>query len=110
MPGPVKETSVTMLKAAGAVVLILGFVVLLLVFMRKGVGRLLLVFGATSLGLAALTHVCEALHLFPAMGWGLPRSPGHYLDLDSTLMGLALLTAGFLVAVRRRTASVGRGL
>lgn len=95
--------NLTVVKAAGALVVILGFIVWLLVFMRKGVGRLLLLFGAMCLGLATLTHICEALQLFPAMGWGLRRSPGHYLDLDSTLAGLALLTAGLLFAVRRRT-------
>jgi hypothetical protein len=28
------------------------------------------------------THIAEKLHLFPGVGWGLPDSPGHYLDLS----------------------------
>jgi hypothetical protein len=28
-----------------------------------------------------LTHVAERLRILPGMGWGLPDSPGHYLDL-----------------------------
>jgi hypothetical protein len=32
-----------------------------------------------------LTHVAERFDLFPGMGWGLPNSPGHYLDLAWTL-------------------------
>lgn len=96
-------TRLTALKALGLLVVMLGFVAWLLVFMRRGVGRLLLILGAASLGLAALTHLCEAIQLFPAMGWGLPSTPGHYLDLDSTAMGLALLAAGSFFAVRKRT-------
>jgi hypothetical protein len=33
-----------------------------------------------------LTHVAEALHLFPAMGWGEPDSAGHYVDLASAVL------------------------
>jgi hypothetical protein len=33
----------------------------------------------------ALTHVAEAFNIFPSMGWGLPDSPGHYLDLASAV-------------------------
>ena len=45
----------------------------------------------------ALTHVAEALHLLPGMGWGLPNSPGHYLDLISAIAGVVLLLAAFVV-------------
>jgi hypothetical protein len=44
-----------------------------------------------------LTHVAERLHLLPGMGWGLPNSPGHYLDLFSAVSGIALLLAAFIV-------------
>ena len=43
-----------------------------------------------------LTHVAEAFKLFPIMGWGLPTSPGHYLDLISAVLGCTLLPLGFL--------------
>jgi hypothetical protein len=31
------------------------------------------------------------------MGWGLPNSPGHYLDQLSAVSGIALLLAAFIV-------------
>jgi hypothetical protein len=34
------------------------------------------------------------------MGWGLPSSPGHYLDLFSAIDGVALLLAALLVRPR----------
>jgi hypothetical protein len=33
----------------------------------------------------------KALHLLPGMGWGLPNSPGHYVDLFSAVSGIVLL-------------------
>ena len=62
--------------------------------------------GATCLLVVVLTHLCEALGLFPVMRWGSPTSPGHYLDLSSALLGLTLLPAGYLGAYlsARRTA------
>jgi hypothetical protein len=51
-----------------------------------------------------LIHVAEALHLFPWMGWGLESSVGHYLDLSSAVLGLALFPLGYLmhaIATRR---------
>jgi len=41
-----------------------------------------------------LTHVAEAFHLVPWMGWGLPDSPGHYVDLASAIGGVTLLALG----------------
>jgi hypothetical protein len=38
----------------------------------------------------------ETLELFPEMGWGLPTSPGHYLDLVGAILGCTLLPLGFL--------------
>jgi hypothetical protein len=60
------------------------------------VWRLLQIFGAACLVMVMLTHVAERLDLFPAMGWGLPHSPGHYLDLVSAILGFILLPLGFL--------------
>ncbi len=60
--------------------------------------------GALALVVVGLVHVCEGLGLFPAMGWGHPDSPGHYLDLTSAVAGVVLTPAGFLLrrAGRRR--------
>jgi hypothetical protein len=35
------------------------------------------------------------------MGWGLPNSPGHYLDLFSAIAGIVLLLAACLVRLLR---------
>ena len=52
--------------------------------------RLLAILGIAFLVVVVLTHVAERWHLFPEMGWGLPNSPGHYLDLASAILGVAL--------------------
>jgi hypothetical protein len=46
--------------------------------------------GASCILLVVLTHVCEALHLFPAMHWELENSAGHYTDLVGAILGLRL--------------------
>jgi hypothetical protein len=58
------------------------------------VGRCLLFLAFVCLVIVVLTHVAERLHVFPSMGWGLPDSPGHYLDLVSAVLGAMLLVAG----------------
>ena len=60
----------------------------------RSVGLNFQLFGAGCLVVVVLTHVCEARHIFPWMGWGLKHSAGHYLDLSSAILGLALLLAG----------------
>jgi hypothetical protein len=71
----------------------------------KTAGPLLQLLGAGCLVVAVLTHVCEALGWFPAMGWGLEHSVGHYLDLSSAVLGLSLFPAGYLVhALAKRRA------
>jgi hypothetical protein len=50
--------------------------------------------GSFCLVMVVLAHVAEAFHLLPAMGWGLPNTPGHYLDLCSAIIGLILLPLG----------------
>jgi hypothetical protein len=52
--------------------------------------------GAVCLLVVVLVHICEALELFPSMGWGSSSSPGHYLDLSSAVLGLLLFPVGFL--------------
>ena len=64
---------------------------------RKTVPALLQLFGAACLVVVALAHVAEALQLLPWMHWGLERSPGHYLDLGSAVLGLTLFSIGYLI-------------
>ena len=40
--------------------------------------------------LVVLTHVAEALHLFPWLQWGSSNSAAHYLDLWSAVLGLTM--------------------
>jgi hypothetical protein len=59
--------------------------------------------GSACLIIVVLTHVAESFHIFPAMGWGLPNSAGHYLDLVSAILGCTFLPLGFLaIALTRR--------
>jgi hypothetical protein len=60
---------------------------------------LLQLVGAACLAVVVLTHICEALHLFPWMQWGEERSIGHYLDLGSAVLGLTLFPLGYLLQV-----------
>jgi hypothetical protein len=63
------------------------------------IGRCLLLLGFVCLAIVVLTHVAEMLNVFPGMGWGLPNSPGHYLDLVSAVLGSMLLVAGVALNV-----------
>jgi hypothetical protein len=63
------------------------------------IGRFLLLFGSACLIIVVLTHIAEAFHLLPMMGWGLPNSAGHYLDLVSAVLGFILLPLGVLAVV-----------
>lgn len=86
-----------------ACMLFSGSVVL---FLRgKTVSSFLQLLGAGCLVLVVLTHVSEALHLFPWMHWGLDHSVGHCLDFWSALLGLTLFPIGYLLhAVTKRRA------
>jgi hypothetical protein len=73
-------------------------------FARERTGwRLVQLFGSFCLVVVVLTHVAEAFQLLPGMGWGLPNSPGHYLDLFSAIIGLILLPLGYVLARRRNS-------
>ena len=52
--------------------------------------------GIVCLGLVILTHIAEHWNILPSMGWGLPDSPGHYLDLASAILGVGILLAAVL--------------
>lgn len=58
--------------------------------------RFLAILGLAFLIVVVLTHVAERWQFFPSMGWGLPNSPGHYLDLASAILGVALLVAAMV--------------
>lgn len=73
---------------SGAVALSLG---------RKTVSSFLQLLGAGSLVVVVLTHICEAIHLFPWMHFGLEHSLGHYVDFGSAVLGLTFFPFGYLV-------------
>jgi hypothetical protein len=91
--------NLTLLKALVVLVpvclLFLGSVVLLLG--RKTLASLLHLDGASCLVVVVLTHISEALHMFPWMQWGLENSVGHYLDFWSAVLGLTLFPVGYLL-------------
>jgi Ca2+/Na+ antiporter len=86
-----------------ACILLAGSAIL---FLRgETVSAFLQLLGAGCLVVVVLTHLCEALHLFPWMHWGDEHSVGHYLDLGSAVLGLTLFPVGYLlnVVTDRRT-------
>ena len=89
---------ITLIRALVALVpacmLFSGSVVLF--FRGKTLGCFLQLLGAGCLVMVVLTHVSEALHLFPWMGWGVEDSAGHYLDLWSAALGVTLFPVGYL--------------
>src|SRR5579863_4438449 len=67
-------------------------------FLReRTIYAVLQIVGAGCLLLVVLTHVCEALHLFPWMHWGYERSAGHYADLGCAVFGFTLFPIGYLL-------------
>lgn len=64
---------------------------------RSRVARVLILSGCACLLVVVLTHVAERYSIFPAMGWGQPNSPGHYLDLASAIVGIGLLIIGIVL-------------
>ena len=97
------------MNATLVVALIIGVPILLLLilagrqFIRTPtLSGVFLVLGAASLLVMVLTHVAEGLHIFPFMGWGQRRSPGHYLDLGSVYVGVAFLVAASLCPLLRK--------
>src|SRR5262249_55588479 len=62
---------------------------------RRGtIGSLLQLLGAACFVVVALAHVFEALAILSALGWGQPRSIGHYIDLGAAVLGVTLVFAG----------------
>src|SRR5260370_27493365 len=85
------------LLAIAIPVLLLQAVSLVVFVNRRTVCAALQLLGAGCFTLMLLTHVFEQSHIFPEMGWGLPASAGHYLDLSSAVGGLTLFPAGYLL-------------
>jgi hypothetical protein len=75
----------------------------------KTVSSFLQLLGAGCLVLVVGTHICEALHLFPWMHWGLEHSVGHYLDFWSAALGLTLFPIGYLLHALQSDAAKTRG-
>ena len=69
--------------------------------LERTVSPLIQLIGAACLVIVALTHIFEALNLFPSMRWGQPNSFGHYLDLLSAVFGVTLVPTGYLLRWRR---------
>ena len=97
----------TLLKALVALVpacmLFSGSIILFL--RHKALRSFLQLVGSGCLVVVVLAHLCEALHLLSWMNWGLEHSVGHYLDLSSVVLGLALFPLGYLLdALTKRQA------
>jgi len=94
----------TLFKAlVGLVPVGILFVGSVFLFLReRTLGCFLQMLGAGCLVMVVLTHLCEALHLFPWMHWGQEHSVGHYLDLGSAVLGLTLCPVGYLLHVLTR--------
>src|SRR5438105_8759475 len=82
------------LALAATSTLLVGLAIL---YRRRGtVGSALQLLGVACFVVVALTHVFEALAILPALGWGQPRSVGHYIDLGAAVLGVTLASAGLL--------------
>ena len=100
---------VQMIEGSYAVLLVFGIAIFALLWRsvrlfarKKSASSTLQLAGASCLVIVVLTHVAEAFQLLPAVGWGLPHSPGHYLDLLSALLGLTLFPLGLVLDLRTR--------
>src|SRR2546425_12518944 len=66
-----------------------------ILYQRRGtVGSALQLLGVACFVVVALAHVFETLAILPALGWGQPRSIGHYIDLGAAVLGVTLVSAG----------------
>jgi hypothetical protein len=86
------------LVVALPVVILLGFSVNRILRTTRTRSARLQLFGAGCLVVVVLTHMAEALPLFPSMGWGESNSVGHYTDLASAVLGMALLLAAWVTS------------
>ena len=97
MNGPLLKALIALVPAC---MLLFGSIIL---FVRgKTVASFLQLLGTTCVTLVVLTHIAEALHLFPWMRWGLKDSAGHYLDLSSAVLAVTLFPTGYLLYANRK--------
>lgn len=54
--------------------------------------------------MVVITHLCEALQLFPWMHWGQEQSVGHCLDLSSAILGITHFPVGYFHALATKPA------
>jgi amino acid permease len=64
---------------------------------RKSLSSIFQLLGTAALVVVVLTHVFEALRVFPRMDWGSGNSVGHYLDLLCAILGVTLFSLGYLI-------------
>jgi hypothetical protein len=102
---------VTLLRALVALVPAVALLVgsYFLFSRQKGLSAFLQLVGAAGIVVVLLTHVCEALQLFPAMSWGQEHSIGHYLDLGGAIAGITLFPSGYLLHALMRGGARGAG-
>jgi hypothetical protein len=94
---------IALLALVPVCMLFAGSVVLF--FRAKTVASFLQLLGGGWIVIVVLTHLSEALHLFPWMNWGRKHSIGHYLDFWSAALGVSLFPVGYLLqALRKRHA------
>ena len=72
---------------------------------RRTIWTGLQVLGAICLTVVVLAHIAEKTRIWPEMGWGLPNSTGHYVDLVSAIAGSIILPLGFIVDLMVRPKS-----
>jgi hypothetical protein len=65
--------------------------------------RLSQLFGLAFLIIVVLTHVAEQFRLLSWMGWGQPKSAGHYIDLASAILGCTLVALGTIGGINNPT-------
>jgi|SRR5580658_10493842 hypothetical protein len=70
---------------------------------RRGFGSTLQALGLACFAFMALTHVFEAFSIFPSLGWGQPRTLGHFIDLVAALLGITLVATSFVILYVRQS-------
>jgi hypothetical protein len=83
------------LIVVGAVVLLAVCASAIAFAREKTASACLQLTGSAFLAVMVCTHFAETFHLFPQMGWGLPHSVGHYIDLMSAWGGMTLFALGY---------------
>lgn len=65
---------------------------------ERSVSGCLRLIGSVFFLVVVASHLAEKLHWLEWMGWGLPDSPGHYIDLVSAVAGVILFAGGWLLS------------